>query len=213
MLPVPAAATGTIANDDTDVTVAVSPSSVTEDGAANLVYTFTRNGVTAGSLTVNFTVAGTAAFATDYTQTGAATFAAASGTVTFGAGNSTAAITVDPSADSHSRIRRDGNPDSDCRHWLQCCQSRPPQPELSPTTDTDVTVAVSPSSVTEDGAANLVYTFTRNGVTAGSLTVNFLCRRYRRLRHGLHTNRRDYFRRCQWHGYLWRRELDRRGNR
>jgi len=56
--------------------------------------------VTAGSLTVNFSVAGTAAFATDYTQTGAATFAAASGTVTFAAGNSTAAVTVDPSADS-----------------------------------------------------------------------------------------------------------------
>ena len=42
----PSSATGTITNDDTDVTVAVAPSSVAEDGATNLVYTFTRTGVT-----------------------------------------------------------------------------------------------------------------------------------------------------------------------
>src|SRR6185312_3402738 len=81
----PAAATGTITNDDTDVTVAVSPSSVEEDGAPNLVYTFTRNGVTTGPLTVNFSVGGTATFNTDYTQTGAATFTSTDGTVTFAA--------------------------------------------------------------------------------------------------------------------------------
>src|SRR6185295_14969317 len=69
----PNGATGTVTNDDADVTVAVSPGSVTEDGATNLVYTFTRNGVTSGSLTVNFSVGGTATFNTDYTQSGAAT--------------------------------------------------------------------------------------------------------------------------------------------
>jgi len=42
----PSQATGTITNDDTDVTLAVSPALVSEDGATNLVYTFTRNGVT-----------------------------------------------------------------------------------------------------------------------------------------------------------------------
>ena len=66
---VPASATGTITNDDTDVSVAVSPFSTTEDGAGNLVYTFTRNGVTTGPLTVNFSIGGTATFNTDYTQT------------------------------------------------------------------------------------------------------------------------------------------------
>ena len=90
--------TGTITNDDTNVTVAVSPSSVAEDGTTNLVYTFTRNGVTNGALTVNFSVGGTAAFGTDYTQTGAATFGA-TGTVTFGSGNSAATVTVDPTPD------------------------------------------------------------------------------------------------------------------
>jgi serralysin len=91
---------GTITNDDTDVTVAVSPSSVEEDGAPNLVYTFTRNGVTTGPLTVNFSVGGTATFNTDYTQTGAATFTATDGTVTFAAGSSTATVTVDPTTDT-----------------------------------------------------------------------------------------------------------------
>ncbi|MBG0744952.1 MAG: hypothetical protein IV298_16105, partial [Cylindrospermopsis raciborskii KL1] len=38
--------TGTITNDDTSVTLAVSPSTVTEDGSSNLIYTFTRTGVT-----------------------------------------------------------------------------------------------------------------------------------------------------------------------
>jgi hypothetical protein len=83
-----------------DLTVAVSPSSVTEDGATNLGYTFTRSGVAGGALTVNFTVGGTATFGTDYTQTGAATFTASSGTVTFGAGSSTAMVTVDPTTDT-----------------------------------------------------------------------------------------------------------------
>ena len=44
--------------DQPDVTVAVSPASVLEDGAGNLVYTFTREGSTAAALTVNFSVGG-----------------------------------------------------------------------------------------------------------------------------------------------------------
>src|SRR5678815_1996622 len=96
----PSAATGTIVNDDTDVSVAVAPSSTAEDGATNLVYTFTRTGVTTGALTANFTIGGTADFNTDYTQTGAATFAPPSGTVQFAAGSSTATVTVDGTADT-----------------------------------------------------------------------------------------------------------------
>jgi hypothetical protein len=95
-------ATGTITNDDTDVSVAVAPASVAEDGPTNLVYTFTRVGVTGSPLTVNFTIGGTATFNTDYTQVGAATFVPPNGTVTFGAGNSTATVTVNPTADMTS---------------------------------------------------------------------------------------------------------------
>ncbi len=94
------AVTGTITNDDTNVTLAVSPSSVNEDGTTNLVYTFTRTGSTTSALTANYTVGGTATFSTDYTQTGAATFTSTTGTVNFVAGSSTATVTVDPTADT-----------------------------------------------------------------------------------------------------------------
>ncbi|MCZ8047803.1 MULTISPECIES: Calx-beta domain-containing protein [unclassified Microcystis] len=82
------------------VTLNVTPSSVTEDGITNLVYTFTRLGSTTNPLTVNFGVAGTATFATDYTQTGAATFTSSTGTITFAAGAATTTLIVDPTADT-----------------------------------------------------------------------------------------------------------------
>ena len=94
----PSAATGTITNDDTDVSVAVSlPRRLKM--TRRIWFTPSRVRVVSQCTTVNFSVGGDAAFGTDYSQTGAATFAAASGTVTFGAGNSTATVTVDPSAD------------------------------------------------------------------------------------------------------------------
>jgi hypothetical protein len=49
------------------VTLAVAPTSATEDGAANLVYTFTRTGSTANPLTIHYTVGGTASLNDDYT--------------------------------------------------------------------------------------------------------------------------------------------------
>ena len=98
--------TGTIDNDDTDVTVAVAPSAVAEDGATNLVYTFTRSGVTTGPLTVNFSVGGDAIFNTDYTQTGATSFNVSSGSVTIAATNATRTVTVDPPQTRQSRGTR-----------------------------------------------------------------------------------------------------------
>ena len=89
---------GTIVNDDASVSVAVSPASVLEDGATNLDYTFTRD-VTTGTLTVNFSVGGTATFGSDYSQSGAASFTTTTGTVNFGAGNATAVVTLDPTPD------------------------------------------------------------------------------------------------------------------
>ena len=74
------------------ITLAVSPSSVTEDGTTNLVYTFTRTGVTTNSLTVNYTVEGTATNGTDY--------ASIPTSVTFAAGSATATVIVDPTADT-----------------------------------------------------------------------------------------------------------------
>ncbi|MBK6283203.1 MAG: hypothetical protein IPF54_11605 [Draconibacterium sp.] len=59
---------------DPTVSVAASPSAVLEDGATNLVYTFTLSSTATSNVTVNFSVGGTAAFSTDYAQTGATTF-------------------------------------------------------------------------------------------------------------------------------------------
>ena len=80
------------ANVASDISVAVSPDSVSEDGASNLVYTFTRTGDTSGPLTVNYSIGGTATSGTDYTG--------ASGTVSFAAGIPTATVTVDPTPDT-----------------------------------------------------------------------------------------------------------------
>src|SRR6266513_1329274 len=68
-----------------------------------MVYTFTCNPVLSGSLTVAFSVGGTAVRkpnpTTDYTVTGADTFTATNGTVTFADGSNTATVTVEPTAD------------------------------------------------------------------------------------------------------------------
>jgi hypothetical protein len=171
----PASASGTITNDDTDVSVAVAPGSVAEDGATNLVYTFTRNGVTTGALTVNFSVGGTATFGVspnDYTQTGATSFTPPTGTVTFGAGNSTATVTIDPESDT--TVEPDETVILTVTSGAGYNVGSPNSATGTITNDdTDVTLAVSPSSVSEDGATNLVYTFTRTGATASPLTVNF----------------------------------------
>ena len=167
----PAAATGTILNDDTDVSVAVSPGSVSEDGAGNLLYTFTRTGVTAGALTVNFSVGGAATFGTDYVQSGAATFGASSGTVTFAAGAPTAVVTLDPTVDNVV--------ESDETAVLTVTSGTGYSPAGTGATgtitndDATVSVAVSPTSVAEDGVPNLIYTFTRTGFTTNALTVDF----------------------------------------
>ncbi|NCS13509.1 MAG: hypothetical protein GPJ08_21625, partial [Microcystis aeruginosa G13-09] len=162
------AVTGTILNDDLpSITLAVSPSSVTEDGTANLVYTFTRSGVTTNALTVNYTLGGTATLNTDYTRTGT------TNTVTFAANSATATVIVDPTADTTVESNETvaltlatgtgytvGTPNAATGTILN--------DDLP-----SITLAVSPSSVTEDGTANLVYTFTRSGVTTNALTVNY----------------------------------------
>jgi hypothetical protein len=159
--------TGTILNDDPRVTLAVSPTSVSEDGTANLVYTFTRTGITTNVLTVNYTIAGTAD-TSDYSGATPGT----GKTITFAAGSSTATLTVDPSADTAF--------ESDETVVLTLATgtgytvgTTTPVTGTLTNDDTQITLAVSPSSVTEDGAANLVYTFTRTGITTNPLTVNY----------------------------------------
>jgi len=149
-----AAVTGTILDNDTIVTLAVAPASVTEDGTTNLVYTFTRNGFTSNALTVNYFIGGSATHGTDYSSIGSS--------VTFAAGSSTATVTVDPTADN--------NFETDETVVLSLASgtgytigTTTPATGTIVNDDTIVTLAVSPSTVTEDGTANLVYTVTRTG--------------------------------------------------
>ena len=68
---------------------------MTEDGTANIIYTFTRTGAITNALTVNYGIAGTANSA-DYTGATPGT----GKTITFAAGSSTATLTIDPTADT-----------------------------------------------------------------------------------------------------------------
>ncbi|KHG41177.1 MAG: cadherin-like domain-containing protein [Aphanizomenon flos-aquae KM1D3_PB] len=85
----------TIGTISANVTLAVSPSSVTEDGTTNLIYTFTRTGSTTSVLTVNYDIAGTSD-SSDYTGATSET----GKTITFAAGASTATLTINPTADT-----------------------------------------------------------------------------------------------------------------
>jgi Tol biopolymer transport system component len=140
------------------VTLTLSPSAVSEDGSTNLVYTFTRLGLSTSPLTVNYTVGGTATFNTDYSQTGAATFTATTGTITFAAGSSLATLTINPTADT--------TPEANETVALTLTAGTgysvsTPSAVTGTINDDDnkITLTVSPTSVNEDGATNLVYTF------------------------------------------------------
>ncbi|MFN5992075.1 MAG: sodium:calcium exchanger, partial [Dolichospermum sp.] len=153
------------------ITLAVSPSSITEDGTANLVYTFTRTGVTTNALTVNYSIGGTATLNTDYTRTGT------NNTVTFAANATTATVTVDPTVDTTVEPNETVALTLASGTGYTIGTTTPVTGTIN-NDDTNVTLpsitlAVSPSSITEDGTANLVYTFTRTGVTTNALTVNY----------------------------------------
>ena len=167
--------TVTDANDDAalpSITLAVNPTSVLENGTSNLAYTFTRTGSTTSALTVNYTVGGTATLGTDYTGISSS---GTTKTVTFSAGSTTAIVTVDPTADTIVES------DETVALTLAAGTGYTIATTSAVTgtiTNDDValptiTLAVSPSSVTEDGTSNLIYTFTRTGVTSNALTVNY----------------------------------------
>ncbi|MDB9455318.1 glycosyl hydrolase family 18 protein [Dolichospermum circinale CS-541/06] len=173
------AVTGTITNDDVvaspSITLAVSPSSVNEDGTTNLSYTFTRTGATTNTLTVKYNVAGTATFNNDYTQIGAASFTATTGTITFAAGSSTKTLTIDPTADTTV----ESNETVALTLTTGTGYTIGTTTAVTGTITNDdlgsptITLAVSPSSVNEDGTTNLIYTFTRTGATTNTLTVKY----------------------------------------
>ena len=167
---------GTIVDDDTPViSLSLNPTSVSEDGTSNLVYTFTRTGSTISGLTVNYGVSGTATLGTDYVATGAASFTATTGTITFAAGSSTATLTIDPTADttveSDETVALTIAPATGYTVGTNTAVTGTILND--DTIVTTVTLAVNTTSVAENGTTNPVYTFTRTGVTTNALTVNY----------------------------------------
>jgi len=89
------------------VSLAASPASVWEQSSLLSTYTFTRTGDLTAPLTVNFSVAGTATYETDYVAIegpDAYTFSATTGTVTFAANSNKALVLVDPTADAVAEV-------------------------------------------------------------------------------------------------------------
>lgn len=85
---------------ESSVSLNVTPSGISENSTSNFIYTFTRIGLLSNSLTVNFSVGGTATFNSDYSANGASNFTLNQGSVTFAPGATTATITINPTGDT-----------------------------------------------------------------------------------------------------------------
>ncbi|MBX3712347.1 MAG: putative Ig domain-containing protein [Lysobacter sp.] len=147
------------------VSIAVSPASVSEDGATNLTFTVTRSLNLTSPTVVNITTSGTATSGVDYTG-GVAT-------VTIPAGATTATIIIDPTVD--------GTVEADETVILTVAAGTgytvgAPASATGTILNDDVpsaTISVSPAAVAEDGAPNLVYTVTLNQAAFAATTVNY----------------------------------------
>ena len=147
------------------VSIAVSPASVSEDGATNLTFTVTRSLNLTSPTVVNITTSGTATPGIDYTGNVA--------TVTIPAGATTATIAIDPTVD--------GTVEADETVTLTVAAGTGytvgvPASATGTILNDDVpsaTISVSPAAVAEDGAPNLVYTVTLNQASFSALSVNY----------------------------------------
>lgn len=89
----PASATGTITNDDRPTaTIAVTPSSLPEDGGGSFVYTVTLDQTAPTALSLNYTIGGTATAGADFTSPASP--------LVIPANTTSGTITVTPTADS-----------------------------------------------------------------------------------------------------------------
>lgn len=148
-----------------NVSIAVAPASVAEDGATNLVYTVTRSATSTSALTVNLTSGGTATTGTDYTG-----FAS---TMTIPANATTATVVIDPTADGTVEANETVtlNVVAGAGYTIGA-----PASATGTILNDDVpsaSIAVAPASVAEDGAPNLVYTVTLSQTPLVATSVNF----------------------------------------
>jgi len=155
--------------NQTRLTVVASDASASEGGANPGTFTISRSGSTTSSLTVRYSVGGTALNGNDY--------ATLSGSVAIPAGSSTATLTVSPVDDSSV----EGNEtivltlSADAAYTVGSPSSATvtiadnDQSSTQPT----VTVAASDSSASESAGNPGTFTFSRTGSTAASLTVRY----------------------------------------
>jgi Cadherin-like domain/Domain of unknown function (DUF4114)/Calx-beta domain len=165
-----------IVNIPPTVNVAVNQTSVNEDGTVNLNYTFTRTGDNAQALSVRYQLGGTATFDADYGVIGSTpngTFR----TIDFAAGSSIATILVDPLADTlvegDETVSVTLLPAGNAEYTVGTAGTASASILDQDTALNNISLAVAPNQVTEDGAGNLVYTFTRTGSTVEALRVDY----------------------------------------
>lgn len=147
------------------VTIAVAPASVSEDGATNLVYTVTRSLNLSSPTVVNITTGGTATSGTDYTG-GVAT-------VSIPGGATTATITINPTVDG--TVEADETVTQTVAAGTGYTVGAPASATGTILNDDvpSISIAVSPASVAEDGAPNLVYTVTLSQASFSVTSVNY----------------------------------------
>lgn len=146
------------------VIIGVSPASVSEDGATNLVFTVTRSLNLSSPTVVNLNTAGSATSGVDYTG--------AVGSVTIPSGATTATVVIDPIADTIVEANETvvltvaagsgytvGAPASATGTILNDDVPR-------------ATISVAPASVTEDSGNPLVYTVTLDQPALSAVSVN-----------------------------------------
>jgi len=149
------------------ITVTASDARASEAGLDPGTFTFSRTGgSTAASLTVNYSVSGTATAGSDYTSLGTS--------VTFAAGSSTATKTVTPVDDS--LIEPDETIILTLATGTGYTVGGPASATVILTSDDvlpTVTVTASDTSASEVGLDPGAFTFSRTGDTSAALTVNY----------------------------------------
>lgn len=147
------------------VSIAVSPASVSEDGATNLVFTLTRSLNLSSPTVVNLTTSGTATSGVDYTG--------GVSTVTIPSGATTATVAIDPVADTvvepNETVILTVGAGSGYTVGAPASATGTILNDDVPT----ASISVSPASVIEDSGNSLVYTVTLDQPAFSAISINF----------------------------------------
>ena len=166
-LGTPSAATITIGDNDVPtVTVVATDADASEPGTNTGLFTVSRTGLTLSSLTVNFTMSGTATNGTDYGTLGPS--------VTIPLGASSATITLTPIDDALA----EGGGETAILTLSTNATYSIGSPGTATVTIADddvptVTVSASDAAAAEAGSDTGTYTLSRTGATTAALTVNY----------------------------------------